>query len=100
TASSSAVLLVEAKSRLFAVTFGQGRYMVQDEALERDFGLRVVLNTVAPDQLKSVDAKTIEDTTVHTRRDVSHESALSAFGFDISRDLLRAVTGTPVDETL
>lgn len=100
TASSSAVLLVEARSRLFAVTFGQGRYMLDDETLERDFGLRVVLNTVAPDQLKSVDAKTIDETTVHTRRDVSHESALSAFGLDVSRDLLRAVTGTPTDETL
>jgi uncharacterized protein (TIGR04141 family) len=100
TASSSAVLLIEASKRLFAVTFGQGRYMVEDEALERDFGLRVVLNTVAPDQLKSVDAKTIEETTVHTRRDVSRESALSAFGLDVSRDLLRAVTGTPLDETL
>jgi uncharacterized protein (TIGR04141 family) len=100
TASSSAVLLVEANGRLFAVTFGQGRYMVDDEALERDFGLRVVLNTVAPDQLKSVDAKTIDETTVHTRRDVSRESALSAFGLDVSRDLLRAVTGTPLDETL
>jgi uncharacterized protein (TIGR04141 family) len=100
TASSSAVLFVEASNRLFAVTFGQGRYMIDDEALERDFGLRVVLNTVAPDQLKSVDAKTIEETTVHTRRDVSRESAFSAFGLDVSRDLLRAVTGTPLDETL
>ena len=100
TASSSAVLLIEANERLFAITFGQGRYMVEDEALERDFGLRVVLNTVAPDQLKSVDAKTIEETTVHTRRDVSRESAFSAFGLDVSRDLLRAVTGTPLDDTL
>ncbi len=74
TASSSAVLLIEANERLFAITFGQGRYMVEDEALERDFGLRVVLNAVAPDQLKSVNAKTIEETTVHTRRDVSRES--------------------------
>jgi uncharacterized protein (TIGR04141 family) len=100
TASSSAVLFVEASNRLFTVTFGQGRYMIEDEALERDFGLRVVLNTVAPDQLKSIDAKTIEETTVHTRRDVSRESSLSAFGLDVSRDLLRAVTGTPLDETL
>jgi uncharacterized protein (TIGR04141 family) len=99
-ASASAVLLFEAEDRLFAATFGQGRHLLDPEAFEKDFGLKVVLNTVAPDQLKSVDAKTIDDTTVHTRRDLSKDSAFSAFGLDPSRDLLRAVTGRPRDETL
>jgi uncharacterized protein (TIGR04141 family) len=99
-ASSSAVLLVGASDRLFAVTFGQGRHLLDPDAFEQDFGLKVVLNTVAPDRLKSVDAKTIEETTLHTRRDVSRDSSFSAFGLDVSRDLLRAVTGTPQDEAL
>jgi uncharacterized protein (TIGR04141 family) len=99
-ASASAVLLVEASNRLFAITFGQGRHLLDQDNVEQDFGLRVVLNTVAPDQLKSVDAKTIDETTVHTRRDVSRDSAFSAFGLDPSRDLLRALTGTPQDTTL
>jgi uncharacterized protein (TIGR04141 family) len=85
---------------LFAATFGQGRHLLEPESFEKDFGLKVVLNTVAPDQLKSVDAKTIDETTVHTRRDLSKDSAFSAFGLDPSRDLLRAVTGRPRDETL
>jgi uncharacterized protein (TIGR04141 family) len=100
TASSSAVLLIEAAGRLFAVTFGQGRHLLDADALEQDFGLKVVLNTVRADQLKSVDAKTIDETTLHTRRDVSRDSAFSAFGLDVTRDLLRAVTGTPPDESL
>ncbi len=100
TASSSAVLLFEAADRLFAITFGQGRHLLDSEAYEQDFGLKVVINTVAPDQLKSVDAKTIDETTLHTRRDVSRDSSFTAFGLDISRDLLRAVTGTPQDDTL
>jgi uncharacterized protein (TIGR04141 family) len=94
------VLFVEASDRLFAFTFGQGRHLLEPEALESDFGLKVVLNTVAPDQLKSVDAKTIDDTTVHTRRDVSRDSSLAAFGLDVSRELLRAVTGRPQDASL
>lgn len=100
TASAGAVLLLEAARRVFAVTWGQGRHWLDPEAFEPDFGLRVVLNTVAPDQLKSVDAKTIDETTVHTRRDVSRNSAFSAFGLDVSRDMLRAVTGTPQDGSL
>jgi uncharacterized protein (TIGR04141 family) len=55
---------------------------------------------VRPDQLKSVDAKTIDDTTLHTRRDVSRDSTFAAFDPDVTRDLLRSVTGTPPDETL
>ena len=99
-ASASAVVLFKASDRLFAVTFGGGRHLLEPDVLIQDFGLRVVLNTVAPDQLKSVDAKTIDETTVHTRRDVSRDSSFSAFGLDVSRDLLRAVTGSPEDETL
>jgi len=99
TASASAALLFEAKDRVWAFTFGGGRHLLERDAFVQDFGLRVVLNKVAPDQLKSVDAKTIDDTTVHTRRALSHESSFSAFGLDVSRDLLRAVTGRPEDET-
>lgn len=99
-ASASAVLLFEAENRVFAATFGQGRHLLEPESFEKDFGLKVVLNTVAPDQLKSVDARTIDETAVHTRRDLSRDSSFSAFGLDPSRDLLRAVTGTPRDETL
>lgn len=100
TASASGVLLFEAGDRLFAATFGQGRHLLEPDAIEQDFGLRVVLNSVAPTQLKSVDAKTIDETTVHTRRDVSKDSGLATFGLDLSHDLLRAVTGTPMDSSL
>jgi uncharacterized protein (TIGR04141 family) len=97
-ASAGAVLVVEARGRVFAITFGQGRHLLNTAAFESDFGLKVVLNTVQPDQLKSVDAKTVEETTLHTRREVSRNSAFSAFGLDVSRDLLRAVTGKPQDD--
>lgn len=100
TASSSAVLILEAADRIFAITLGGGRHLIEPDSYVQDFGLKIVLNTVAPDQLKSVDAKTIDDTTVHSRLDLSHESSFGAFGLDVSRDLLRAVTGKPKDETL
>jgi uncharacterized protein (TIGR04141 family) len=99
-ASSGAVLVLEAAGRVFAITLGQGRHLLNTSAFESDFGLKVVLNTVMPDQLKSVDAKTVEENTLHTRREVSRNSSISAFGLDVTRDLLRAVTGKPQDESL
>lgn len=100
TASASAVFLFETEDRLFALTFGRGRDLLEPESFEPDFGLKVVLNTVAPNQIKSVDAKTIDESTLHTRSDLSTSSTLAAFGLDVTRDLLRAVTGTPKDQSL
>jgi uncharacterized protein (TIGR04141 family) len=99
-ASSGVVLVIEAAGRVFAITLGQGRHLLNTEAFESDFGLKVVLNAVMPNQLKSVDAKTVEENTLHTRRELSQSAAFSAFGLDVSRDLLRAVTGRPQDDSL
>jgi uncharacterized protein (TIGR04141 family) len=96
-ASTRALLILRAAERHFAFAFGQGRHLLDADSYEQDFGLRVVLNTVDADQLKSVDSRTFDELTLHTRRDLSQGSSLSAFGLDVTRDLLRAVTGPPRD---
>lgn len=92
-ASSSGVLLVPASDRLLAIAFGYGRHLIRQEAVVQDFGLKVVLNSIDPAQIKSVDARTFDELTIHTRRGASRDSSLGAFELDNSRDLLRAVTG-------
>lgn len=99
-AGASAVLFLEVRDRRFAIAFGGGRHLLLPDVIEEDFGLKVVLNTVDPERLRSVDAKNIDETTMHTRLDVSRESPFSTFGLDVTQDLVRAVTGTPRDETL
>lgn len=99
-ASSAGVLFIPSGRRLLVVTFGYGRFLLRQEALVQDFGLKVVLNTVDPGQIKSVDARTFDELTVHTRRGVSRDSAFSAFGLDVSRDLLRGITGTSASDGL
>lgn len=98
-ASASAVLLiavpgVEDTPRLMALTFGHGRHLIEPDAIVHDFGLRVVLNTVAYDKIKSVDAKTVDELTRHSRLDVSRDASFGAFGLDVTTDLVRSVTGT------
>lgn len=92
-ASSSGVLLVPAAGRLLAIAFGYGRHLVRQEAVVQDFGMKVVLNEIDPAQIKSVDARTFDELTIHTRRGASRDSSLGVFELDNSRDLLRAVTG-------
>jgi uncharacterized protein (TIGR04141 family) len=99
-ASTAAALLFEASGRLFIASFGYGRSMFHAEVCVPDFGLKVAVNTINPDKLKSVDARGYEELTLHTLRDVSRESSLSAFDIDTSKDVVRSITGSPGDESL
>ena len=53
-------MVVRASDHLFAFSFGGGRYLLRDDRLERDFGLRIVLNSVDPESLRSVDVRTLD----------------------------------------
>jgi len=98
TQTSGAVLLVKARNRFFAITFGYGRSLLLPDCFERNFGLKVVLNTVDPEQIRSIDMRTIEEMTLSTRRQASRVSDFGVFGLDSSQDLLRGVTGIPWDD--
>ena len=94
-ANTAAVLIIAVKKRRFAFTFGYGRSLLNPEAWERDFGLKVVLNRVDPESLRSIDCRTFEELTLQTRRQASRGSTLDTFGLNITQDLLKLVAGTP-----
>ncbi|HEX3130025.1 MAG TPA: TIGR04141 family sporadically distributed protein [Thermoanaerobaculia bacterium] len=100
THSVGALLFVPAAGRWFALAFGTGRYLLLPSTYEERFGLRVALNSVDEDKLRSIDKKTFEAVSLHAREQASEDSGASAFGLDIERDLLRAVTGTPANAEL
>lgn len=98
--ASSAVLIIEIQNRLFAFTFGHGRYLLASDCHVSDFGLKVTLNAVDPDQLLSVDARTIDEAVITTSRQSSRTLTIESFGLNIARDLLRGVAGCPRDYKL
>ncbi|MFN0180516.1 MAG: TIGR04141 family sporadically distributed protein [Gemmatimonadales bacterium] len=99
-ASSAAVLLTRRKARTFALTFGYGRFLLNEEAIEPRFGLRATLNAIEPSMIRSIDHRRLDAVSRHTREQVSRLSAINSFGVDVARDLLRAVTGCPTDPSL
>lgn len=98
--SSSAVLVVEASGRFFAITFGQGRYLLTPGATEDRFGLKVVLNSIPAEKIRSIDKKTFDAIDSNSRVQATQEAEAQDFGIDTEQDLLRAVTGTPTDSSL
>ena len=97
---TAAILFIREGSSLFAITFGYGRYLLKNDCYEENFGLRVVLNSVDPEKLRSVDAQSLDAVPVHVRSQASVATNISDFGLDIEQDLIYAATGQPKDSSL
>ena len=95
--SSSAILLVKHENRIFAFTFGYGRSFLNLSLVEDKFGLKVALNSIDADKIRSVDIKNLDTVVRHSRVQTSQAGAVDNFGFNIDRDILNAVTGLSND---
>jgi uncharacterized protein (TIGR04141 family) len=101
---ASAVLFLEIPhptrrrhSRVMAVTFGQGHHALDSSSYERNFGLRVTLNSVARNRLRTVDTATLDVTTFLRRVQSSRDADLQGFDIDVDRDLIRFAAGHATD---
>lgn len=101
TASVQAVLLVRRRiaghERIFLVTFGIGRNLVKNDCIQDKFGMYVVLNSISPDTIRSVDINVLESVPKHDRIQSTKLSKMNTFNLNVERDLLRAVTGKAKD---
>ncbi len=91
--SNRAVLFFKIGGRIFAITFGYGKHILNEELIEREFGLRTALNLVDSEEFVSIDKANLSDLTVLTRTQSSRKSKPETFNLDIVSDLLRGVTG-------
>lgn len=98
--SSSAVLLVKHEERFFAFTFGYGRSSLNLNLVEDNFGLKVALNSINADKIRSVDIKNLDTVVRHSKVQTSQAGTVDNFGLNIDRDILNAVTGLSNDEVL
>lgn len=92
-ASGSGLLVLTVDGHTFALSFGYGRSFLNQARIERRFGLKVALNLIDERQLRSLDTKKFDEMVVSTNTQTSRTTDLPAFGVDILRDVLRAVTG-------
>jgi len=92
---ASAVFIAPKGNRIFAITFGYGKSLLLPDCYEENFGLRVVLNSVDANKLRSVDAQSLDAVPVHRRSQASVASNISDFGINIEQDLIYAATGQP-----
>lgn len=98
--NAAGLLVLEADSRYFAITFGYGRVLLRAGIHEENFGLKVVLNSVMREKLRSIDSQSLEAIPLNRRSQSGRAADLGAFGIDVERDVLYAASGEPHDKTL
>ncbi|MBI2270272.1 MAG: TIGR04141 family sporadically distributed protein [Bacteroidetes bacterium] len=97
TAAAKGVLLVQINidttTVRFAFCFGTGRHMLKDGVIDERFGLRTTLNTIKPNNIRSIEKNSIGAVSKISKEQMSKGATFSDFGFDIEQDLVRSVTG-------
>ena len=98
--SVAAVLLINVNENIFAVNFGQGRYILKSDSWVERFGLKVALNSIGREKLRTIDKQTFDAISRQSKEQASKETDARDFGLDIEQDLLKAVTGVPKDKRI
>lgn len=93
-------VLIGESTRIFAIVFGHGRFLLNLEAIEDRFGLKIVLNSVDPKSIRSLDKTTLGSNPKQSREQISRESEASSFGIDVEQDLINSITGKSLDQRL
>jgi uncharacterized protein (TIGR04141 family) len=96
-AGTQAVLLVhishKSKKRVFALTFGHGRFMLNDGVIEERFGLKTVLNQITNKEVQNMEKRAMARTPKLIREQLARAGNISDFELDIERDLIESITG-------
>lgn len=88
----AAVVFLPIGERTFVITFGHVRHNLKDISYEYDFGLRVTLNCLDPEKLKSTDILN-PNGAKRQRTQSPIDSDLTFFDFDRDTTILKSLTG-------
>jgi len=92
--SEGAVLVLITSYAMFCISFGQGRHIIAKEKLTLDFGLKVVLNSVDPKQIRSLDKASNGKNPLNSRNQGINESNILELLFDPEEDIATSLTGS------
>lgn len=96
TKTIQAVYLIPYQGHFFAVCFGYGRNLIDPNFIVERFGMKVALNSIDPEHIRTIDIHSLESIPKTDRIQSSKLSDISEFGINSEQDLLRAVTGKSI----
>lgn len=96
TRTIQAVFIVPCQGRFFAICFGYGRNLINPNVIVERFGMKVALNSIDPENVRTIDIHSLESVPKTDRIQSSKLSDISEFDINSEQDLLRAVTGKSI----
>lgn len=87
------IQLDSGEKRIFAVCFGNGRFMLDQSKLVKDFGIKAALNAIDATQIRSIDSIRMESIPLLSRIQSSKLMDIDSFRLDVETDMLRNVYG-------
>ena len=94
------LMLVRRGDKSFVITFGHAWQRLEDQWLERDFGRRVALNSIARNKVGEIRAEQVFAKWHLASERAPRASSVEEFGVEFDRDLVAAVEGIPSDDLL
>src|ERR1700720_57214 len=94
--SPCALLLFKKDKNIFAVTFAYAHVYLDNSKTEADFGLKVAVNAVSDEKLRSVELSNI-GAAIRDFAQAAGQRDLRSFGMDDALDLIRKVSGRSAD---
>lgn len=106
--SSKGILLVEvdvkdqennnSSKRIFAITFGYGKSLMEKESYEKGFGLKTALSIIDENSIRKIVKKSLGPNPKNIDEQVTKLEKITSFGIDIEQDLMQSITGTAKDK--
>jgi uncharacterized protein (TIGR04141 family) len=97
--SPSALMIVRSAGRVFGLTFGAGKALLQAESWEQEFGLKFVLNSVDEDSIREIELSGFDALLQNKQAQSVRDANIDEFEFDVDQDVLRSIRGTPKSPT-
>ena len=91
-------LVLDGKERIFAIPFGNGKSLLNDDVIEEQFGIKTLLNSVPKNGFRQLCSSNYGGDHRTRNEQVPKKTDISEFGFDIYSDFLRRATAKSEEE--
>ena len=91
-------LTIDGKEKVFAIPFGNGKSLLNDDVIEEQFGIKILLNSVSKDGFRQLNIANYGGDHRTKNEQTPKKTDISEFGFDIYSDFLRKATAKSEEE--
>lgn len=85
-------IVIDGEERIFAIPFGNGKILLNDDVIEEQFGIKVLLNSVEKDGFRKLSIANYGSDHRTKNEQTPKKTDISEFGFDIYNDFVRRAT--------